>query len=90
MKARRSASAEKEDIFPIGNIPCEERWSRYGVGWKAVLELCRELGESAPAAAETLAAPFIAEHGAKETIERIVRNVSSMARKMTEALGRGS
>ncbi|NNN05606.1 MAG: type II toxin-antitoxin system HipA family toxin [Elusimicrobia bacterium] len=68
----------------------KDNWERLaeeaGVGGKAVLDLCRELGEKAPVAAEPLAASFPAEHGAKETLDKIAKNVSSMAKKMLGAL----
>jgi serine/threonine-protein kinase HipA len=68
----------------------KDNWERLaeeaGVGGKAVLDLCHELGEKAPAAVEPLAASFAAEHGAKETIDKIAKNVSSMAKKMLGAL----
>lgn len=68
----------------------KKNWERLaeeaGVGDKAVFELCRELGEKAPAAAEPLAVSFAAEHGAKETIDKIAKNVSTMSKKMLEAL----
>lgn len=68
----------------------KDNWERLageaGVGGKAVLDLCRELGEKAPAAAQPLAAAFTKDHGAKETIDKIAKNVSSMSKKMLEAL----
>lgn len=57
-----------------------------GVGAKAVLDLCRELGEAVPEAAGPLAAAFAKEHGAKETTERIRKNVLSTSTKMLGAL----
>lgn len=67
-----------------------EHWERLaadaGVGVKAVLELCRELGEIAPGAAGPLAASFAAEHGAKETIEKVRKNVTSAAKRLRGAL----
>lgn len=68
----------------------KENWERLaadaGVGAKAVLDICRELSEQTPEAAEPLAKSFADEHGAKETIDRIRKNVSSMAKRMLEAL----
>jgi len=57
-----------------------------GVGTKAVFDLCRKMSETAPNIADPLAASFAAEHGAKETIDKIRKNVSAMAKKMREAL----
>ena len=68
----------------------KDNWERLaaeaGVGWNAVLDLCLELGEKAPAEAEPLAASFAAEHGAKETIDKIAKNVSSMSQKLLGSL----
>jgi serine/threonine-protein kinase HipA len=57
-----------------------------GIGAKAVFDLCRELGEKAPAAADALAESYTLEHGAKETITKISKNVSTMAKKLREVL----
>ncbi|MDP3543117.1 MAG: type II toxin-antitoxin system HipA family toxin [Elusimicrobiota bacterium] len=70
----------------------KEHWERLaeeaGVGAKAVLELCGEMGESVPELARPLAAAFTEEHGGKETIDTILKNISSLAKKMREALKR--
>lgn len=63
----------------------KEHWERVaqeaGVGAKAVLDLCEEMAANAPATAEALAASFTSEHGAKEIIDKIRKNVSAMAKK---------
>lgn len=68
----------------------KEHWERLaedaGVGPKAVLDICRELGERTQAAAEPLAASFTAEYGAEDTLGKIRKNVASMAKKMLAAL----
>ncbi|MEK6544172.1 MAG: type II toxin-antitoxin system HipA family toxin [Elusimicrobiota bacterium] len=67
-------------------------WERFaeeaGVGGRAVRDLCRELGEKAPDVAQPLAESFAVEHGGKETIDKIVKNISLMAKKMLDALKR--
>jgi serine/threonine-protein kinase HipA len=68
----------------------KEHWKNLaaeaGVGTKAVLDLCRELGEATPEAAGPLAASFVKEHGAKDTIEKIRKHVLSTSKKMLETL----
>lgn len=68
----------------------KEHWERLaaeaGVGSKAVLDLCRELGEAMPDAAGPLAASFAREHGAKDTIEKIRKHVLSTSKKLWKAL----
>jgi serine/threonine-protein kinase HipA len=68
----------------------KEHWERLaeeaGVGAKAVIDACRELGESAPAAAEKAAAESTKAHGAEGTIGKIAKNVSAMSKKMLAAL----
>lgn len=68
-----------------------EHWERLageaGVGAKAVLDLCGELGEKAPELARPLAAAFAAEHEGKEVIDKILKNISSSAKKMLEMPG---
>ncbi|MBI3296731.1 MAG: type II toxin-antitoxin system HipA family toxin [Elusimicrobia bacterium] len=68
----------------------KEHWEKLaeeaGVGAKAVIDACRELGESAPAAAENAAAGFVKAHGAEETISKIARSVSVMSKKLLEVL----
>lgn len=70
----------------------KEHWERLaeeaGVGAKAVLDLCGEMGERVPELARPLAATFAAEHGGKETIDKILKNISSLAKKTLEALKR--
>lgn len=70
----------------------KEHWERLaaeaGVGAKAVLDLCAEMGERVPELARPLAAAFTAEHGGKETIAKILKNISPLAKKMLEALKR--
>jgi len=68
----------------------KEHWEKLageaGIGAKAVFDLCRELGEKAPAAADMLSRSFTKEHGAKETIDKIVKNISSTSKKLIEVL----
>jgi serine/threonine-protein kinase HipA len=68
----------------------KEHWERLaaeaGVGAKAVLDLCRELGEAAPDAAGAIAASFAKEHEAKDMIEKIRKHVLSTSKRMLGAL----
>lgn len=68
----------------------KEHWERLaeeaGVGAKAVLDLCGEMGEKVPELARPLAAAFSSEHGAKETLDKILMNISSLAKKTLKAL----
>lgn len=68
----------------------KEHWERLaaeaGVGTKAVLDLCRELGEAAPDATVPLAASFAKEHDAKDMIEKIRKHVLSTSKKMLSTL----
>lgn len=68
----------------------KEHWERLaeeaGVGAKAVLDLCREMGEEVPELARPLADAFIAEYGAEQTIGKVLRNISSAAKKMMAVL----
>lgn len=64
----------------------KEHWERLaeeaGVGAKSVLGLCAEMGETVPELARPLAAAFAAEHGAKDVIDKILKNISSSAKRM--------
>lgn len=64
----------------------KEHWERLaqeaGVGKKAVFDLCRELAETAPAAAEGAAAAFTKAHGGDATIGKIVKSVSVMSKRL--------
>jgi len=53
-----------------------------GVGAKAVFAICEELGESAPGKAQALAKDLIASCGAEKTLDRIVKNLETISRKM--------
>ena len=64
----------------------KENWTRLakdaGVGAKAVLDVCGEMGERVPELARTLAA----ETGGNETVAKVLKHVSAAATKMLGAL----
>ncbi|MEK7720773.1 MAG: type II toxin-antitoxin system HipA family toxin, partial [Elusimicrobiota bacterium] len=64
----------------------KRHWERFAddaeVAGKAVIGVCRELGESLPEAAEELARDFVKNHGAAETIRKIQKHISDMGAKL--------
>ena len=73
-----------------GDWVLKEHWQRLaeeaGVGPKAVLDLCAEMGEAVPKLAHPLAAAFAAEHGELEALTNISKKIASTANKMLKAL----
>ncbi|MDD5627851.1 MAG: type II toxin-antitoxin system HipA family toxin [Elusimicrobia bacterium] len=53
-----------------------------GVGTRAVLAICEELGETTPGKAQALARDLIAGFGAETTLNRIVKNIETTSRRM--------
>lgn len=68
----------------------KEHWQKLaneaGVGAKAVFDLCAEMGETVPKLAQPAAAAFAAEHGERETLDKIAKNVAAASKKMMEVL----
>lgn len=49
-----------------------------GVGEKAVLNVCREMGKKLPEAAQSLGETFVKRYGAGETIRKILKHISGL------------
>lgn len=71
----------------------KRHWERLaeeaGVGAKAVMGICTDLEEALPAAAEKLAKDFVAKHGAKDTINKVVELAKNRAKVLSERLSQG-
>lgn len=57
-----------------------------GVGAKAVLAICQELGETVPAAAEKLSKEFLPKHGGEEIIRQLIKHIGNMSKGMLDQL----
>ena len=60
-----------------------------GVGAKAVIGICEEMGARVPGLARGLADRFSTEHGGKEIIAKILKNITDAAQTLVGALRKG-
>ena len=69
-----------------GEWVAKEHWLKLadeaGVGPKAVLAICEELGETVPAAAGRLAEKFLPEYGGEEIVRQIIKHIGTMSENM--------
>lgn len=73
----------------VGKSHWERLAEEAGVGVKAVIAICEDMGVRVPESARGLADRFSAEHGGKEIVARILKTVTAAAQRMLGALRRG-
>ncbi len=73
-----------------GEWVAKEHWltlaDEANVGAKAVLTICKELGETVPAAANKLTTEFLPKHGGEEIIRTLIKHIETMSKNMLERL----